>query len=177
MNRLRNFERRGAGDDGYHAPATASPRDFPPDLEFVLNRNLPERIAPLSFEIEAAPSLPDYISVRRKAGSALCSQRLIELLADEQAEFTAYPADVFDSATGGRITLPYCFWVPRRIPGAIDWQHCETWTAPETGQRYVIDLALISEVDAAAPAVVRTDEKAVFLVHERVRERMLRERI
>lgn len=158
-------------DGLFCAPTRARPRKFPPDLEFLWNRELPERVEPLSFVIEQTQELPDYIKIH-KGGAALCSQRLLDLLASEHAVYTAYPAQLYNETTGVPIDKPYSLWIPQRIANAIDWERTATWQDPDSGLSYLIDLALVSGIEAAAPAVFRHDEKVVFLVHERVQRRM-----
>ena len=163
-------------DDFIRDPTRAGPREFPSDLQFLWNQNLPERVEPLSFVIEQTQELPDFIEIH-KGGAALCSQRLLDLLASERAEYTAYPAQLYDETTGAPIDKLYSLWIPQRIANTIDWERSETWQDPDSGQSYLIDLVLVPAIEAAAPAVFRPDEKVVFLVHERMQRRMRAEHI
>lgn len=156
------------------ALGTGLPHALAPELywAFAEEQEVLKQALSLRFSVDVTYLTQDYMGIQNVSIGKLCSKKFIDVLANNDVPFTAYPAHLIDKGTEEAIEVSYFFWIPQRVKDAIDRENSEYWINPETGRRYLTKLVLTAEYEARTPLLFQVRGSGRYLIHRRLREQM-----
>src|SRR5579862_512055 len=102
----------------------------------------PESLPTLQFRIDPAYLQQDYLGLSNVELAWLCSQRFHDVLTSESVPCRTYPVQVLNGQTDQPVAQRYYLLIPDKIKDAIDLEHSEFYTPPDTPRRELTKLTL-----------------------------------